>query len=145
MTRPKVLISDSMSSQAVAVFEERGVEVVQSSKLTEAELFDMIGEFDGLAIRSSTKVTAKLLEHASNLKVVGRAGIGVDNVDRVAATRAGVVVMNTPEGNATTTAEHAISLIMSSARMIPQANASMKAGKWGKEEIRGSRVARPIR
>jgi D-3-phosphoglycerate dehydrogenase len=99
MTKPRVLISDSMSSQAVTVFEEQGVEVVQSSKLSEAELFDMIGEFDGLAIRSSTRVSAELLEHAKNLKVVGRAGIGVDNVDVPACTRRGIVVMNTPLGS----------------------------------------------
>ena len=108
MTKPKVLISDSMSSQAGAVFEERGVEVVQSSKLSEVELFETIGEFDGLAIRSSTRVTAELLEHAKNLKVVGRAGIGVDNVEVPACTRRGIVVMNTPLGNAITTAEHAM-------------------------------------
>ena len=107
MTKPRVLISDSMSSQAVAIFEERGVEVVQSSKLSEAELFDMIGDFDALAIRSSTKVTQELLGHSERLKVVGRAGIGVDNVDVPACTRRGIVVMNTPLGNAITTAEHA--------------------------------------
>ena len=137
MTRPKVLISDSMSSQAVAVFEERGVEVVQSSKLTEAELFEMIGEFEGLAIRSSTKVSAELLEHASNLKVVGRAGIGVDNVDVPACTKRGVVVMNTPLGNAITTAEHAMAMMLSLARHIPQANSSTRAGKWEKSRFMG--------
>ena len=105
-TKPRVLISDSMSSQAVTIFEERGVEVVQSSKLSESELLDMIGDFDGLAIRSSTRVTEALLERATRLKVVGRAGIGVDNVDVPACTRRGVVVMNTPLGNAITTAEH---------------------------------------
>ena len=87
MTKPRVLISDSMSSQAVTIFEERGVEVVQSSKLSENELLDIIGDFDGLAIRSSTKVTDQLLERAQRLKVVGRAGIGVDNVDVPACTR----------------------------------------------------------
>ncbi|MFT5400448.1 MAG: D-3-phosphoglycerate dehydrogenase, partial [Gammaproteobacteria bacterium] len=107
MTKAKVLISDSMSSQAAAIFEDRGVEVVQSSKLSEAELFEMIGEFEGLAIRSSTQVTEELLKHATKLKVVGRAGIGVDNVDVAACTRRGVIVMNTPLGNAITTAEHA--------------------------------------
>jgi D-3-phosphoglycerate dehydrogenase len=137
MTRPKVLISDSMSSQAVAVFEERGVEVVQSSKLTEAELFDMIGEFDGLAIRSSTKVSAELLEHAINLKVVGRAGIGVDNVDVPACTKRGLVVMNTPLGNAITTAEHAMAMMLALARHIPQANSSTRAGKWEKSRFMG--------
>jgi len=126
-----------MSSQAVAVFEERGVEVVQSSKLSEAELFEMIGEFDGLAIRSSTKVTAELLEHAGNLKVVGRAGIGVDNVDVPACTRRGIVVMNTPLGNAITTAEHAMAMMLALARHIPQANSSTHEGKWEKSRFMG--------
>jgi D-3-phosphoglycerate dehydrogenase len=108
MTKPRVLISDSMSSQAVGVFEDRGVDVVASSKLSETELLDMIGDFEGLAIRSSTNVTNELLERATKLKVVGRAGIGVDNVDVPACTRRGVVVMNTPLGNAITTAEHRV-------------------------------------
>ncbi len=137
MTKPRVLISDSMSGQAVAVFEERGVDVVQSSKLSEAELLDMIGEFHGLAIRSSTNVTAELLENAVNLKVVGRAGIGVDNVDVAACTRRGVVVMNTPLGNAITTAEHAMAMMLALARHIPQANSSTHAGKWEKSRFMG--------
>ncbi|MDH3219432.1 MAG: phosphoglycerate dehydrogenase [Gammaproteobacteria bacterium] len=137
MTKPRVLISDSMSSQAVQVFEERGVEVVQSSKLSEAELYDLIGDFDGLAIRSSTKVTAELLENAKNLKVVGRAGIGVDNVDVTACTRRGIVVMNTPLGNAITTAEHAMAMMLALARHIPQANSSTHAGKWEKARFMG--------
>ena len=137
MTKPRVLISDSMSSQAAAIFTERGVEVVQSSKLTEAELNDMIGEFDGLAVRSSTKVTAELLEHAKRLKVVGRAGIGVDNIDVNACTRRGIVVMNTPLGNAITTAEHAMAMMLALARHIPQANSSTHQGKWEKSRFMG--------
>ena len=137
MTKPRVLISDSMSSQAVTIFEERGVEVVQSSKLSEAELFDTISDFDGLAIRSSTKVTEQLLEHATNLKVVGRAGIGVDNVDVPACTRRGIVVMNTPLGNAITTAEHAMAMMLALARHIPQATSSTRAGKWEKSRFMG--------
>ena len=137
MTKPRVLISDSMSSQAVAIFEERGVEVVQSSKLSEAELFDMIGDFDGLALRSSTRVTEELLQHAERLKVVGRAGIGVDNVDVPACTKRGVVVMNTPLGNAITTAEHAMAMMLSLARDIPQATSSTRAGKWEKSRFMG--------
>jgi len=113
MTKPRVLIADSMSSQALATFEDRGVEAVQPGKLSEQELFDTIGDFDGLAIRSATKVTAELLEHAKNLKVVGRAGIGVDNVDIPACTKKGIVVMNTPFGNAITTAEHAMAMMLS--------------------------------
>ncbi len=137
MSKPKVLISDSMSSQARVIFEERGVEVVQPGKLTEAELLDMIGEFDGLAIRSSTRVTQQLLDVATNLKVVGRAGIGVDNVDVPACTRRGIVVMNTPLGNAITTAEHAMAMMLSLARHIPQANSSTHAGKWEKSRFMG--------
>jgi len=136
-SKPRVLISDSMSSQAVAIFEARGVEVVQSSKLSEAELFDMIGDFDGLALRSSTRVTEELLQHAERLKVVGRAGIGVDNVDVPACTRRGVVVMNTPLGNAITTAEHAMAMMLSLARDIPQATSSTRAGKWEKSRFMG--------
>jgi D-3-phosphoglycerate dehydrogenase len=126
-----------MSSQAVTIFEDRGVDVVQSSKLSEAELFEMIAEFDGLAIRSSTYVTAELLEHAKNLKVVGRAGIGVDNVDVPACTRRGIVVMNTPLGNAITTAEHAMAMMLALARHIPQANSSTHSGKWEKSRFMG--------
>ena len=98
MTKPRVLISDSMSSLAVSKFEEMGVEVVQSAKLSVDELHAAIDDFDGLAVRSATKVTAELLQQTSRLKVVGRAGIGVDNVDLAACTAAGVVVMNTPFG-----------------------------------------------
>ncbi len=137
MTKPRVLISDSMSSQAVTVFEERGIDVVASSKLGESELLDMIGDFDGLAIRSSTNVTAELLERATNLKVVGRAGIGVDNVDVPACTKRGVVVMNTPLGNAITTAEHAMAMMLSLARHIPQATRSTREGKWEKSRFMG--------
>lgn len=137
MTKPRVLISDSMSSQAVSVFEDRGLEVVNSSKLSEAELSDTIGDFDGLAIRSSTRVSAELLEHATRLKAVGRAGIGVDNVDVPACTKRGIVVMNTPLGNAITTAEHAMAMMLALARHIPQANSSTHAGKWEKSRFMG--------
>jgi D-3-phosphoglycerate dehydrogenase len=137
MDKPRVLISDSMSSQAGAIFEERGIDVVTSSKLSADELEDMIGDFDGLAIRSSTKVTADLLEHAKKLKVVGRAGIGVDNVDVNACTKRGIVVMNTPLGNAITTAEHAMAMMLALARHIPQANTSTHEGKWEKSRFMG--------
>ncbi len=137
MTKPKVLIADSMSSQAFSIFEDRGVEVVQPGKLNEAELFEIIEEFDGLAIRSSTQVTQQMLEHAPKLKIVGRAGIGVDNVDVPACTRNGVIVMNTPLGNAITTAEHAMAMMLSLARHIPQANSSTHAGKWEKSRFMG--------
>jgi len=134
---PKVLISDKLSDAAVAIFRNRGIEVDVKSGLTPAELREIIGQYDGLAIRSNTKVTKELLDVASNLKVVGRAGIGVDNVDLKAATARGVVVMNTPHGNAITTAEHAIALMFALARQIPEATASTKAGKWEKNRFMG--------
>lgn len=134
---PKVLISDKISNRAVEIFQERGVEVDYKPGLSPEELKAIIGGYDGLAIRSATKVTPEILEHADNLKVVGRAGIGVDNVDQHAATAKGVVVMNTPFGNSITTAEHAISMMMACARQIPAANASTHAGKWEKSKFMG--------
>ncbi|HEY0105979.1 MAG TPA: hypothetical protein VGB91_07835, partial [Rhizomicrobium sp.] len=121
---PKVLIADKLSPAAVAIFKERGVEADVKPGLTKDELLKIVGEYDGLAIRSATKVTAEVIKAATNLKVVGRAGIGVDNVDIPAATAAGVIVMNTPFGNSITTAEHAISLMLALARELPAANAS---------------------
>ncbi len=139
MTAPKVLISDALSDTAVQIFRDRGIDVTFEPKLgkDKERLAEMIGEFDGLAIRSATKVTDKLLSKAANLKVVGRAGIGVDNVDIKAATANGVIVMNTPFGNSITTAEHAISMMLSLARQIPQANASTHEGKWEKSKFMG--------
>jgi D-3-phosphoglycerate dehydrogenase / 2-oxoglutarate reductase len=134
---PKVLISDSLSPRAVEIFRERGVEVDVKTGLKPDELKAIIGQYDGLAIRSSTKVTKDVLAVATSLKVVGRAGIGVDNVDVPAATARGVVVMNTPFGNSITTAEHAISMMMALAREIPAANASTHAGKWEKNRFMG--------
>lgn len=133
----KVLVSDTLSAAAVRVFEERGIAVDVQTGLTPDALKAVIGDYDGLAIRSSTKVTADLLAAADRLKVVGRAGIGVDNVDVAAASQRGVVVMNTPFGNAITTAEHTLSMIMAMARSIPQANASTHAGKWEKSRFMG--------
>ena len=137
MNKPKVLIADSMSGMALQVFEERGIEAVQPGKLSVAELHDMIGEFDGMAVRSATKVTPEMLEHAKNLKVVGRAGIGVDNIDVPTCTKQGVVVMNTPFGNAITTAEHTMGMMLALARHLPQANQSTKASKWEKSKFMG--------
>ena len=134
---PKILISDKLSPRAADILSERGVEVDVKPGLAPEELAAIIGDYDGLAIRSATKVTADILAAAPNLKVVGRAGIGVDNVDIPAATARGVVVMNTPLGNAVTTAEHAISMILALARQIPAANESTQAGNgkshasWG--------------
>lgn len=134
---PKVLISDKMSPLAAQIFKERGVDVDVKPGMTKEELIEVIGDYDGLAIRSSTKVTPNILAAAKNLKVIGRAGIGVDNVDIAAATDAGVVVMNTPFGNSITTAEHAIAMMMALARQIPQANASTHQGKWEKSKFMG--------
>jgi D-3-phosphoglycerate dehydrogenase len=133
----KVLISDQMDPKAAEIFRSRGLEVDERPGLSKDELKAIIGDYDGLAIRSATKVTADLLDSATNLKVVGRAGIGVDNVDIPAATSKGVVVMNTPFGNSITTAEHAIALMFALARELPAADASTQAGKWEKNRFMG--------
>lgn len=140
MTKPRVLISDKMDPNAARIFEERGCDVDVITGQSPEELAAMIGAYDGLAIRSSTKVTKDILDAATNLKVIGRAGIGVDNVDIPSASSKGVVVMNTPFGNSITTAEHAIALIMSLARQIPEANESTQAGKWEKGRFMGVEV-----
>ena len=137
----KVLISDKLSAAAADIFREAGIEVDVKPGLSPEELAGIIGEYDGLAIRSATKVTADLLAKAPNLKVVGRAGIGVDNVDIAAATASGVVVMNTPFGNAVTTAEHAISMLLALARQIPQAHISTTASKWEKSKFMGAEIS----
>jgi D-3-phosphoglycerate dehydrogenase len=134
---PKVLISDKMHKLAEDIFRARGVDVDVKTGLKPDELKAIIGTYDGLAIRSSTTVTPEILEAATNLKVVGRAGIGVDNVDIKAATSKGVIVMNTPFGNSITTAEHAIAMMFALARDIPQASASTHAGKWEKNKFMG--------
>ena len=136
---PKVLVSDNLSAAAVRTFRNRGVDVTFEPGLgkDKGRLLEAIGEYDGLAIRSATKVTAKLLDAASRLKVVGRAGIGVDNVEVPVASKKGVIVMNTPFGNSITTAEHAIALMFAVARQIPAANLSTHAGKWEKSRFLG--------
>ena len=134
---PRVLISDKLSPRAAEIFRDRGVEVDVKVGLSPDELKAIIGDYDGLAIRSATKVTADVLAEASALKVVGRAGIGVDNVDIPAATARGVVVMNTPFGNSVTTAEHAIAMMMALARQIPSADSSTRASKWEKSKYMG--------
>lgn len=136
----RVLISDNLSPAGVGILEEAGLDVDVNTGLAPEELKKIIGEYDGLVIRSATKVTADLLESANNLKVIGRAGIGLDNVEIPAASQKGIVVMNAPDGNATTTAEHAISMMMALSRNIPQATASMKAGKWEKKKFMGREV-----
>jgi len=139
---PKVLISDALSPAAVQIFKDRGVEVDFQPSLgkDKEKLAAIIGEYDGLAIRSATKVTPKILANASKLKVIGRAGIGVDNVDIPAATAKGIIVMNTPFGNSITTAEHAVTLMLALARQIPQADASTQAGKWEKNRFMGVEI-----
>ena len=134
MAKPRVLISDKLSPAAVDIFKTRGIDADVKTGLKPEELLAIIGHYDGLAVRSSTKVTKDVLIAATRLKVVGRAGIGVDNVDVDAATGRGVVVMNTPFGNAITTAEHAVSLMMALARQIPSANTSTHSGKWEKSK-----------
>ncbi|EYD74623.1 D-3-phosphoglycerate dehydrogenase [Rubellimicrobium mesophilum DSM 19309] len=136
---PRVLISDELSTAAVQIFKDRGVEVDYQPKLGKDKdaLLAIIGDYDGLAIRSATKATEKLIAAAANLKVIGRAGIGVDNVDIPAASKKGVIVMNTPFGNSITTAEHAIAMMLAVARQIPEANASTHAGKWEKSRFMG--------
>src|SRR5213082_3257834 len=138
----RVLISDALSPAAVQIFKDRGVEVDFQPKLgaDKEKLAELVGGFDGLAIRSATKVTPKTLERAKNLKVIGRAGIGVDNVDIAAATAKGIIVMNTPFGNSITTAEHAITLMLALARQIPQADTSTQAGKWEKNRFMGVEI-----
>jgi D-3-phosphoglycerate dehydrogenase len=137
---PKVLIADKLSPAAVAIFKDRGVEADVKTGLTKEELLKIVDQYDGIAIRSATKITKDVIAAAKKLKVVGRAGIGVDNVDIPAATAAGVIVMNTPFGNSITTAEHAISLMLALARELPAANASTQAGKWEKNRFMGVEI-----
>src|SRR5262245_36376943 len=141
MAKPKVLISDELSPRAVEIFSERGCDVDFKPGLKPAELRAIVGNYEGLAIRSATKVTAEVLAEAKKLKVVGRAGIGVDNVDLKSATAHGVVVMNTPFGNAITTAEHAIALMFAVARQVADANASTQSGKWEKNRFMGTELS----
>ena len=140
MTKPKVLISDKMDPNAARIFTEMGCDVDVITGETPEQLIARIGDYDGLAIRSSTKVTKAVLDAAPRLKVIGRAGIGVDNVDIPAASAQGVVVMNTPFGNSITTAEHAIALIFALARQLPEANAQTQAGLWPKNGFMGVEV-----
>ncbi len=137
---PRVLIADDLSPQAVAIFKSRGVEAVVNTGLDKTTILDVIGEFDGLAVRSATKATEKLIAAAKRLKVIGRAGIGVDNIDIKAATAKGVIVMNTPFGNSITTAEHAITMMLALARQIPAADRSTQAGKWEKNRFLGVEI-----
>jgi D-3-phosphoglycerate dehydrogenase len=136
----KVLISDNLAPVGAQILKDAGLEVDINTGLPPEELKKIIPNYDGLVIRSATRVTAEIIEAAKNLKVVGRAGIGLDNVDIPAASQKGIIVMNAPDGNATTAAEHALAMIMSLTRNIPQATASMKAGKWEKKKFMGHEV-----
>ncbi|MBI5141557.1 MAG: phosphoglycerate dehydrogenase [Nitrospirae bacterium] len=133
----KVLVSDSIAPQGVDVMRKAGLTVDVKTGMSPDELIACIGEYHGLVVRSATKATAEVIAAAKNLKVIGRAGSGLDNVDRNAASQKGIVVMNTPGGNTVTTAEHTIAMMISLARSIPQATASMKAGKWEKKKFMG--------
>jgi len=143
---PKVLVSDKLSKTAVQIFKDNGVEVDYLPDLgkDKDKLLEAIGQYDGLAIRSATKVTEKIIAAAKNLKVIGRAGIGVDNVDIPAATKKGIIVMNTPFGNSITTAEHAIAMMFALARQLPEADASTKASKWEKNRFMGVELTNKV-
>ncbi len=136
---PKVLVSDKLSETAVQIFRDRGIDVdfLPEVGKDKEKLAEIIGQYDGLAIRSATRVTPTILEKANKLKVIGRAGIGTDNVDKDAASKKGVIVMNTPFGNMITTAEHAIAMMFAVARQIPEASSSTHAGRWEKSKFMG--------
>ena len=140
----KVLISDALSEHGVKILRDSGLDVDVNTTLSNEELQDRIARYNGLVIRSATKVNAKVIEAATNLKVIGRAGSGVDNVDLPAATKRGIVVMNTPGGNTITTAEHTFAMMLSLARKIPQATASMKAGRWEKSKFMGMELQEKV-
>jgi D-3-phosphoglycerate dehydrogenase / 2-oxoglutarate reductase len=138
MTKPKVLVADPIAQRGIDELASGGLlDVTVKIGLKPDELLAIIGDFEGLVVRSETKVTAKIIEAAAKLKVIGRAGVGVDNVDVDAATKRGIIVMNTPGGNTISTAEHAFSLMVSTARNIPQADASVKSGKWDRKTFLG--------
>lgn len=136
----KVLLLDNVDPVCADVFGERGIEADVPGKLTDEELFDRIGDYHGMVVRSGTTVTEELLSHAKNLKVIGRAGVGVDNIDIPAATAKGVLVMNTPDGNTISTAEHTCGMILALARNIPNAVSKVKSGGWDRKKYMGTEV-----
>jgi D-3-phosphoglycerate dehydrogenase len=140
MTAPRVLIADKLSPAAAGIFTDRGIVTDTKIGLDKDQLAEIIGQYDGLAVRSATKVTEKVLAKAAGLKVIGRAGIGVDNIDVPVATSRGIIVMNTPYGNSITTAEHTIAMMMALARQLPEADRSTQAGKWEKSRFMGVEV-----
>src|SRR2546430_605072 len=138
MTAPRILIADSVSQRGIDEMTRDGaLDVLARTGLSEAELVDIIPEFSGIVVRSQTKVTAPIVNAGARLRVIGRAGVGVDNVDVEAATRRGVIVMNAPGGNTISTAEHAFSLLLCVARKIPQADAAVRGGKWDRKNLEG--------
>ncbi len=139
---PKVLISDSMSNVAQKIFEKNNITVDVKTGLSEDEIVKIISEYDGIVVRSATKVTKKIIEAAKNLKVIGRAGAGVDNIDVPTAKEKNIIVMNTPGGNSNATAEHAFALIMSVLRKIPFANETTHKGQWEKKNIKGTELSK---
>ncbi|MDC1210284.1 phosphoglycerate dehydrogenase, partial [Pseudomonadota bacterium] len=141
---PKVLISDKLSESSIDIFKKQNIDTDYKPGISNIDLLGIIDQYDGLAIRSSTQVTQEVFEKAKKLKIVGRAGIGTDNIDKNAATKNGVIVMNTPFGNAVTTAEHTIALLMSLVRMIPRADDSTRKGKWEKSKFNGTEITGKI-
>src|SRR3990167_6827647 len=134
----KILVSDNLSNIGVDILKkESGIEVDVKTGMTKEELIKVIPEYEGMLVRSATKVTADVIQAGTRLKVIGRAGIGIDNVDVEAASKRGIIVMNAPDGNVITTAEHAMALMLSMARNIPQANASVKNKKWSPKDFMG--------
>ena len=139
---PKVLISDSMSNVAQKIFEKNNISVDVKTGLSEEEIIKIIPEYDGMVVRSATKVTKNIIEAAKNLKAIGRAGAGVDNIDVATAKEKNIIVMNTPGGNSNATAEHAFALIMSVLRKIPFANETTHKGQWEKKNIKGTELSK---
>jgi D-3-phosphoglycerate dehydrogenase len=137
---PKVLVADKLSRPAIDIFAKRGIEAEVKTELSRDELIDVIPGYDGLAVRSATKVSEKVIAAGDRLKVIGRAGIGVDNVDLKAATARGIIVMNTPFRHSITTAEHAIALMLALARQVPLADLTTRAGKWAKSQLIGVEI-----
>jgi len=136
----KVLIADSMEKEGVDIFKNAGFEVKETGKLSSEQLCEIIGEYDAVIVRSATKITREVIEKGTNLKIIGRAGVGMDNIDIEAASHSGIIVMNAPEGNTLSVAEHTIGMLLALARNIPNANQSLKGGQWEKKKFMGAEV-----
>ena len=136
----RVLILDNLNTEGIKVFNKNAIEVDVKGKLDPEELIKISNNYEGIVLRGATRITEEILNNCSHLRVIGRAGIGTDNIDAHSATRKGIVVMNTPGGNTITTGEHAIALLFALARQVPQASASMKEGKWEKKNFIGTEL-----